>query len=315
MTSSSGPTWFYPGDLPRSVAATMDTEDATVDHLIDVLQSHEFDAPRERIRKVILTTQDQLEDRVEEEEFDPLDDPRSLPPRYVSVDDVAYLGRRSCARLLGIILSSYDGTYHAPSQEDDLALDLLWSRQHRTVGLRIETRREDTPVDEASVQDFVEGDTSPSTGRAPSALGVITNTTFTDDAQTLASNNDITLFDNAWLTERLQEIQLSWEIAGPVIEATADEEDNVEELVEDQDLLPSTYSEVDPFSDETRPHEIAIGETEKQTNPQPGSQAIPEDESTTDPGQRGVLYANPDDDGDYDAFDRFAESLGGDKQS
>lgn len=311
MTDSSGPSWYYPDDLARSVEATLQTDDATIDHLIDMLQSHEYDAPRERLRDVILCTQEQINDLDEKHTPPALDDPRSLPPRYVSVDDMAYLGPRDFSRILGITLSSYDGSYQLLSQTDDISIDFLWSRQHRTIGLRAESRPDETPVDEAIIADLVEGDTSPATGRAPSVLGVITTTSFTADARALANKNDIKLFDHAWLDQRLKEIQLSWEIAGPVIEATEDDEKEIGELIDEQDLLPAAFNDIDPLTDDPIPREIAMGDVGERRDPIQGTKSNTMDETAS--RQRGVLYANPADDGDFDAFDRITESLGDDE--
>lgn len=309
MSQPESPSWYRPGDLEGSIRAAMNTDDVTIDDVVDVLQDCEFQASRDRIRRAVESACDRIE--AMDAQTDPsLEQPRSLAARFVSVDDIEYLGSRDFARILGIALSSYDGNYRIPNQEEDLAVNLIWNRQHESIALRAVSRPSDSPASVDAIRKVKKGETSPTTGRSPSVLAVASNTGFTPNARGLAEENDIEIFGQEWLMHRFGEVRLTWDVVGPIIERGGEGEDPLADLEMEREALPAPLSDVEPLIDVPEETGIEIVDADPQSDPvQSEVSSVSE---TEEPGQHGVLYADPDEDGDYDALDRFAESIGAD---
>mgnify|MGYP000412781463 CR=1 FL=1 len=309
MSKHELPNWYEPGDVPKSMENVARDSDVYLEEVVDLFQSHEFDAPRDRIRDLVEAARERISASEADSgtEVEAADEPRSLHPRFVDVTDVGYLDARNFALVLGVILSRYEGSFTIPEIEEDVEVDLLWNRQHTTVAFRTISRPPEMPVEEADVQSVVRGDTDPDTGRSPSRLGIVSNAGFTNDARELATANDIGLFGDDHLERWLADTMLAHETLGALLESEDGDSSEFEDVVADLQAIPERVRERDPLDDVTSTGWSATGDGEPIVSGV--KQRMPVAEDPPSPGTHGELYADPSEDGDFGAFDRFVNEL------
>jgi hypothetical protein len=309
MSRHELPSWYEPDDVSESMQNVADNSDVYLEEVVDIFQYHEFDAPRDRIRELVETARDRISDLGSDSEAqtEVTDEPRSLEPRFVDVTDVGYLDAQDFALVLGVVLSRYEGSFTIPEVEGDVAVDLLWNRQHTTVALRTISRPPEMPVEEADVQSVVRGDTDPGTGRSLSRLGIVSNAGFTNDARDLATANDIELFGEDHLERWLADTMLTHETLGALLESEDSDTSEFEDVLADLQTIPETVRERDPLNDVTSTEWSTTDDGSPTVSGV--KQRMPVAEDPPSPGTHGELYADPSEDGDFGAFDRFVNEL------
>mgnify|MGYP007008814574 CR=1 FL=1 len=309
MSDNEGPTWYTPGDVPGSIeAATIDSS-VYVEHIVDVLQAHELDAPRSRIRTLVTSARDRISERnsTPTDSSDPLEEPRAVRSRIFDVEDATYLGERNLATILGVALSRYAGSFSLVDPQADSVLDLLWNKQHTTVGFHVVTRPEQEPLTADHVTALHEGNIATGSGRSPAQLAVISPATATERARSVAEDHEIMVVDADVLRRWFNEVRLTPALVGQILEAETVAYNELEHLISELDPLPEIVASRDPLDVSHSSPPIATGDTSAITTSI--DQALPVEDETPPPGTQGKLYANPSDDGDFGAFDRFVDNL------
>ena len=305
MSRAEQPSWYHPGDVPATIRDADQTASVSTEGIVDVLASEEFEAPKERIHDMV----EKARERVSEPEtnaIDDLEDPRPLRSRFVGADDVAYLGPRDFATVLGVVLSRYEGSFRTPEDVDDVAVDLYWNRQYITVGFRIVSRPPEVPVGREDVAAVVDGDTTPVAGRSPSTLGIVSNAGFTDVTRAYAEEHDVQLFGVNHLVRWFEDAKLTYDVFGSLLEGEHSS-DELDDLVDTLPPLPDIIRESDPLS--KCPEVVWSGGDDGRRLQTDVARPIPVPDHQPNAGEKGTLYANPSDDGDYGAFDRLMHEL------
>jgi hypothetical protein len=335
MSRSRPPSWYESGNIEATLRSALTTANVPTEEIVDVLRTHEIDKPRKRFETLVETSRERFETQSTNNESVPaLDDLRGTDTRVVDATDLEYLRSPDRARVLGCMLSQYGGGFRIP-EDDTLAIDLLWNRQYTTVGVRLELAADDSPVGESVIDALSDGNTTPTAGRAPSTLAIVSSTGFTDTAKEAAAAVDIELQDSTQLRRWCQETRLTHKLLGQLLEQQVDDQDEFEALFADRAPLPDAVSDADPFEDvsiegtDVPTEEVSENDTnqtdtdgkkipteEDEDGSDPDKESTSEDDSapvdleaSPDPGQRGTLYADPDNDGDFEAFDRFEDAL------
>ncbi|WP_135304861.1 hypothetical protein [Haloarcula amylovorans] len=236
---------------------------------------------------------------------------RPLESRFVDTTDAAYLGRHDLALVLGVVLSQYDGSFQTLIDEDHVAVDLFWNRQHTTIALRTIGRPPRTPVTEKEVQEVVNGEISRPGGRAPSTVGIVSTAGFTERGRDLAEENDIELYGSAHLDRWFEDAHLTEDILGRLLEKTEEGTEDIASVVADLPELPEQIRTKDPLG--------TVGTTEWTSEgevPDPPESPVfaPTPNSESGTREKGILYADPDDDGDYQCFEQFIDKLSGEDE-
>lgn len=308
MSRSRTPPWYHPGDVAQSVRDASRGSDISTQEIVDVLQEHEFEASRDRIRRLVETTRD----RLPETENPPApdhspDEPRTLPSRFIDAADIEYYGTRDFALILGVALARYEGSFRIPEAIDGLSVDLFWNRQHTTVAFKTIVRPTGAPAAEDVVRDVVAGKTSPPTGRSPSILAIVSNGGFTSYARDLADENDIELFGMDHLRQWFTDAKLTNSILGTLLEEGDQSSEERTEILSELQPLPNPIREEDPLENVRQVEWLDANDSDP--TPTTVKQRMPVSETRPPPGQRGTLYADRDEDGDFGAFDRFTDEL------
>lgn len=308
MSDNEGPSWYIPGDVSGSIEAATVESAVYEEHIIDVLQAHELDAPRSRIRAVVTSTRDRLTERdaTSTENKTPLEEPRSVQSRFFDVDDAAYLGRRDLATILGITLSRYGGSFSLIDPEADSVLALRWNKQHTTVGFHVCPRPNQEPLNVEHVTALSEGTIDTESGRSPAQLALVGPTVATEKARAVADDHDIIIVDAAVLRRWFSEVQLTPAFVERILETETAEHDELERFISELEPMPAVIQNRDPLDVSLSQSPI---ETEISSATVSVDKAIPVADEQPDPGTHGELYADPSDDGDFDAFDRFIDNL------
>lgn len=311
MSRSLNPEWYHSGDVPATIRDAVHTSSVSTQTIVDVLMREELDAPRDRVHRLVKSARDRVTAADDGPTHD-LDDPRPNPSRFVDSDDVSYLGTSDFATVLGVALSRYEGAFRTPETVDGVAVDMYWNRQYTTVGFRTIPRSLDAPVEREDIEPLVNGETTPTTGRSPSTLGVVTSAGFTSFARDYADEHDIRLFDPGHLTRWFKDARLTHDVLGTLLEGGDLSEDELTELVDTLPPVPDAVRGADPLrelsdgfwsgTDDGRTIETDVDRPIPVADPQPS------------PGEKGTLYADPTDDGDYDALGRFMTELQEDEQ-
>lgn len=309
MTDQTGPSWYTPGDIPASIEATTTDSDVYLEHIIDVLQAHEIDAPRSRIRTLVESTRERITERnaTRSERGDTLAEPRSVQTRVFDVTDATYLGHRDLATILGIALSRYSGSFSVADPDADSVIDLLWNKQHTTVGFHVVPRPTREPLAVEHVNSLIEGNTNTGSGRSLSQLAVVGPAKITATARSLAADHDITVVDADLLRRWFQDVQLSPELVGRVLETDSAAYNELEHLIAELEPMPDVIANRDPLDVSRQLSSIEADTTADVTGHI--KQGMPIRDEMPQPGKQGTLYADPSDDGDFGAFDRFASNL------
>ena len=323
MTQHQLPQWFQPEDIAASVRTAIKQTELSTDRIVDVLEN-EVDASPDRVETLVETARDQLSTESNTESPPKPNEkdvePRSLKPRVVASEDFAYLSPTDFARVLGGVLTRYEGHFKLPEQVDKCNVDLFWHRQRMTVALRTVPRISGTAVDKPVVKAVAAGDTDPTSGRPVSTIAVVTNTEFTDAAHDTAAANDVFLFGQPVLEQCLRDIQLTHDVLGRVLEHHDLTDEEYDTILDDLPALPPHLQEANPLKRSPTAIDQAPSSTDRKpipdSNTEPDTETPPDspprellDDSPQEAGKQGVLYADPDEDGDAEAFDRFTAEL------
>lgn len=306
MSRSRRPSWYHPGDVPKTIYDAATSADVSTRTIVDVLAREELDAPEARIEAMVEAARDRVTESDEIPTHD-LDDPRPLQTRFVDADDVSYLGTSDFATVLGVVLSRYEGTFQTPEVVDDVAVDLFWNRQYTTVGIRAISRPPEAPVDRDDIEPLVEGNTTLAVGRSPSVLGVVSKAGFTSFAREYAEKHDIELFGTYHLTRWFEDARLTHGVLGSLLEGDDLDDEELAKLLDSLPSLPDAIRESDPLGELS--DELWSGTDDGRTVETGVKRPIPVPDSRPDAGKTGAMYADPAKDGDYGAFDRFIHEL------
>ncbi|MEZ3145462.1 hypothetical protein [Halobaculum sp. MBLA0143] len=311
--------WFVPGSVAETVRGAREAGVSEA-RLVRALADEEFDADVELVEQLVETIDVAPPTTTDAAAVD-TDTRRESPVRRVTVGDVEYTTRREFARVLGGVLTRYDGTFQPADPDSDLAVDLFWRRQHRTVGLRVEPRVGDDTVGETPVRSTVEGDTDPLVGRPVSRVAVVTNRSFTDAAVDAADGTDVELVGPETLRRWFGDARLSRAVAGDLVEAAGLTSEQFADLLDGVERVPDVRQPEDPLSvggtaatDPTVPTDPTATPT---GDPDWWAAGLdPHDGAVTaNPSESGVLYDRGDEiepeSDDAGAVDELLDGLGG----
>jgi len=327
--------WYNPDDLRATVVDGKNNNIGT-SRIARYLAEQEFDdIPPSRVQHIvesIPTAEDSSETTIDLTQPKSTDaEPRDAVAKQLAVSDFEYVSNREAARLLGLVLEQFDGNTERPPGAKEVETDLVWHRQNITVALRIVPTLSET-VDTSHVNAVLDGTVVPDGVRSPSKLAIVTNRAFTDEALTLADEHDIHCFDAGHMEEWLRRARIPMDAVGTVLEDGESHDGPLTELVE-LPPIPEPRNTADPLEID-RAFDIDSLTTPAEEGDPPATDGPPDknrgQEGTgarratarDDPlggtqspsGETGTLYADPDEDGDFDAFDRFVDDIKNDKQ-
>lgn len=319
MSQGSIPDWFVEGSVEQTVQKAR-AAGVPRDTTVETLAEHAFDGLRdERVTNIVEAISDNpgaTEDGAGYLSQSPsaTTEPRATPPRRFSVDDVEYLSDAELARVLGLALEQFGGE-STLTPGDESRLDLYWSRDETTVGIRTAVSA-GTTVDIQAVERLTGGRTTSPTGASPDSVVVTTDDVVAAETVEAASAAGLAVIDRGQLETVFERAALPAAAVGTVLEEGATHDGALTELV-DLDGVPEprrtieagetkTAAEIDVRTRAKRmePEDTPDQPTDSSTEPM-----TPNDGVSPPAGETGVLYADPEEDGDYDAFDDFAEGI------
>jgi hypothetical protein len=189
----------------------------------------------------------------------------------------------------------------------DAAVDVIWNRQNTSIAFHTIAAPDDDPVDEDDVRAVVDSNSEPETGRSPSIVGIATTASFTESAVGLAEANDVELFGEPHIDTWFRHAGLSRRVAGPLLEENELTVEEIEDLLADLPPIPESAQLMDPLGD-FQSESTSVTVTSKDVVPDVDT-GIPVTDEPSPQGKKGELYADPGEDGDFGAFDRFVEGL------
>ena len=328
------PGWYVEDDVAASVKKARKS-DTPISSIIWGLESaFSDDTPKERIKRIVESIPDENEKSPNADlplSQPPTTDaqPREQPARIISIQDLSYLSPREAARVIGLTLEQFDGNTVRPPANESSACDLYWRRQKSTVGIRIIPSVGDT-VAEDDILPLNEEKTSIDSVQSPSQLAVVTNGKFSDKAKKTADQNNIQRYDGGHVEAWFRRAKIPPGALGAVLEHGENHQGPLDELVDISGIADAIS--LDPFessrvidegdlstsSDLGSPKQgssnsgSSSGGTPQQTG---GSEQLSQPDSPSTSGETGTLYADPSEDGDYGAFDRFVDGIGSDSSS
>lgn len=322
--------WYDPGNIRATVENGL-ANDIPTSRIAEYLAQREFDdVPLSRVERIVNSMPDPEDTSaatIELSQPEATDaEPRDSVPNQLAVTDLEYVSNREAARLIGIALEQFDGNTVRPPGATQVETDLIWNRQHMTVALRIVPSPTGT-VDTNHVDALLGGTLVPDESRSPSELAIVTNRAFTDEALDLADEHDIHCFDAGHVEEWFRRARIPMTAAGTLLEDGESHDGPLTDLVE-LSPIPDPRKPVAPL-EITRAFDIdslttpaepdTTPATGERTQTNEGQQDTGLDLSTArdDPlggtqsasGETGTLYADPGEDGDFDAFDRFVDDI------
>lgn len=334
MSQQSAPSWYVPDDLWATVENARAAGDS-VSAVANFLAETELEGvPKERVERIVSAvpeTTSSTDGGVDLSQTPSTSaEPRTQLSRRFSVADVEYLADDEFARVLRLAFEAFGDETVQPPADDPF--DLYWDRDDETLGVKTVTATGDdlcTDVVEAAA-----ADESPRVDVSFDRAIVVTNGRFTNDATEAAADAGIVLLDRGQLETILERAMLSTTAVGTVLEAGETHDGTLQKLTAIEAVpdvrctidgeATRTAAEIDRITDpealggedDRNDDSETTGEDDTEPTPEAGdddSLVEPGDTETTDDsveqGERGVLYANPDEDGDYDAFDDFVEEL------
>lgn len=335
MTMADTPGWYVEDDITASVKNARES-DAPISSIVWELEdSFADDIPTERIKRIVESIPDKEEKSPETElplSQSPATDaePREQPSRIISFRDLAYLSPREAARVVGLALEQFDGNTVRPPSNETTECDLYWNRQYSTIGLRI-ISSVGHKVSEDDIRPLDEGETSIEDNRHPSQLAAVTNGVFTEQAESFADETGIQCYDCSHVEVWFRRAKITPEALGTVLEQGENHQGPLDELVDISDI-PSTISvnplKIEPEIDSSElasdamttlssgEPTVSSGSTQRDTETggsQIGGEALGQSVDTISNAETGKLYADPQEDGDYEAFDRFVDGIGSDQ--
>jgi len=243
--------------------------------------------------------------------------------KQLAVSDLEYLSDREAARLVGLALEQFDGNTVRPPGATNVESDLVWHRQYMTVAFRLVTIPSGE-VRASHIDALLEGTVVSSETRSPSQLAIVTNQTYTEETLEYAAKHDILCFDAGHVEEWFRRARIPMDAVGTVLEDGENHDGPLTDLVEIPPI-PSPRKETDPleikraFALEALATGPNTGTTaaEGTEAPQQPSGKLDRTTARDDPlggtqstaGETGTLYADPDEDGDYDAFDDYLKDI------
>jgi hypothetical protein len=303
------PSWYSPGKIQSTVqqARSAGVDAGTVTSVLDERELE--DVPDSRIESIVDRIPEETDDKTSEPLLSqpPSTDatPRTVDGRRLDVGDVEFLSNREAARVLGLVLEAFDGNTIRTGPQHEVESDLIWNRQHSSVALRV-VPLPDSSVGSRHVDALLDGQTVPPERRSPSELAIVTNRGFTEDALEFAAENDVRCLDGGHLEAWLQRVLLPMDAVGTILEEGENHGGPLSELV-DVPAVPEPRLSIEPLGIDPI---FDVETTEETPSPErPARRDDPLAAVVTDAGQTGTLYANPDEDGDYDAFDDYLEDL------
>lgn len=303
------PTWYSPGEVQSTVRRAL-SNNVDLEEIVSVLGERDLDNVRHsRVEAIVENVSESTEEASIKPHLSqpPSTDaePREVRGRRLSADDFEFFSNREAARVLGLVLESFDGNTLRMGPHQQVESDLVWNRQGGTIALRIVPTTEEA-VDSHQVDALLEGQTVPEDRRNPSKLAVVTNGSFTEQALNHAESNEITCFDGGHLEAWLQRVLVPMTAVGTVLEEGEDHDGPILELV-DIPSIPTPRATVDPL--EIDPvFEVAMAEEEPRPKGRLGRDD-PLKDTNPETGETGTLYADPEEDGDYEAFDDYLEGI------
>jgi len=332
MSQRKLPSWYHADDVRRTVIHAV-SKNIKTDTIATVLREHEFDGLSEtRIKSIIeaIPVNDSPKTNIDIRlSQSPSTDatPRNPLANQFSVDDLAYLSTREAARMIGLALEQFDGNTVRLSETQSVETDLIWNRQHVSIAVKIIPACDTVGSDQ--VHGLVDGKVVPEEMRSPSEIIIVTCGEYSEDALKLAGKNGIHMYDGGHIEEWLRRAKIPQDAVGTVLEAGETHDGPMTDLVEIAPI-PDPRKTVDPLEVD-RAFNVSNELTGKNRNPKSGSDTGPskddpvsgisptekEPPSSSNPpsGETETLYADPNEDGDYDAFDRFVGELSSETQS
>jgi hypothetical protein len=320
--------WYEPESIAQSIRNGLD-RNLKPDKVAEYLAEHGFEEiPEARLQRVIdaMPPETKANKKNDCELSQPKQTevtPRAQHHRELMAGDFEYFSPREAARVIGLILELFDGNTIRPRATTTVETDLVWHRQHETVALRI-VPLADGSLEANHIQALVEGTVVPPETRSPSRLAVVTNRGFTDDATEAAAEHDILWFNGGQLEELVRRARIPMDAVGTVLEDGEAHDGPMTDLVEVVPI-PEPRNTENPLHLRPAFDVSSLEATEEQSNtktsatPEHSGQNVshgqtarhddPLTDSPSDPGETGTLYADPTEDGDYDAFDNYLEGL------
>lgn len=329
--------WYAPGDIRTTVENGV-ANDASMTLIAEYLSQHEFDdIPASRVKGIIENmpiSEDTGSETIDLSQPEATEaDPRDDLPTQLTVGDLEYTSNREAARLVGLALELFEGNTVRPPGAAQVETDLIWHRQHTTVGLRIApTPSESVGTDH--IDALQNGTIVPDDVRRPSKLSIVTNRVFSDEALELADEHDIDCFDAGHVEEWFRRAKIPMTAVGTLLENGETHDGPLADLVE-VPPIPAPRKAVDPLEinrafdtdsltihteEDATPSQVERTDTNERQQTSGLDQSTARDNplNATQPpaGKTGTLYADPDADGDFDAFDEFVADIeGGAQQS
>ena len=327
--------WYDPDDI-RATVADGKKNNIGISRIAGYFAEREFDdIPSSRVQRIVESipaAEDNSATTIDLTQPEATDaEPRDAVTKQLAVNDLEYVSNREAARLLGLALEQFDGNTVRPPGATQVETDLVWHRQHMTVALRIVPTPSGT-VDTSHVTALLDGTVVPDDVRSPSKLAIVTNRAFTDEALDLADEHDIHCFDAGHVEEWLRRARIPMGAVGTVLEDGESHDGPLTDLVE-LPPIPEPRKSADPLEinravgiealttpvEESNPPstEGPTGGKQGQEGTGPGRSKARDDPlggAQSPSGETGKLYADPDEDGDFDAFGRFVDDIKDDKQ-
>jgi hypothetical protein len=321
-----GLSWYDPESV-RATIANGRANGIDREHIVEQLSLREFKGvPLTRVERIVDRTpisdgaSVNASDLSQPEQTDAK--PRDTLTNQLGVRDLEYLSNREAARLVGVALELFDGNTVRLSEATQGESDLVWHRQHMSVALRVVS----TPsgaVGATHIEALVNGTTVPEDVRTPSELAIVTNRTFTEAALDAATEHDVHCFDAGHVEEWFRRARIPMTAVGILLEDGESHDGPLTDLV-DIPPIPAPRTTVDPLAID-RAFDVDSFTTEPPPAPDTPTPGDGGDDgpglgrstgrdgllgsAPSTPGQTGTLYADPNDDGDFSAFDRFVDDI------
>ena len=334
MRTPDTPGWYVEDDVAASVKKARKSDTPISSIIWGLEAAFSDDTPKERIKRIVESIPDENTQNGNTDlplSQPPATDaePREQPARIISIQDISYLSPREAARVIGLTLEQFDGNTVRPRANDSAACNLYWRRQKSTVGIRIIPSVGQT-VTEDDILPLKEGKTSIDSVQSPSQLAAVTNGKFSEKAKNTVEESNIQWYDGGHVEAWFRRAKIPPGALGAVLENGENHQGPLDELVDisgianDISLDPFESSRVIDEADLSRGsdlgspekgssnHRSSSGGESRQTG---GSEHIAQPDSPSKGGETGTLYADPSEDGDYGALDRFVDGIGSDSSS
>ncbi|MFD1600488.1 hypothetical protein [Halobellus rarus] len=322
--------WYNPESV-RTTVANGKAKSIDPSRIAEYLAQRQFaDIPVSRVERIvdnIPSSEDTSAATIDLSQPEATDaEPRAPVANQLAVHDLEYVSNREAARLIGLALEQFDGNTVRPPGATRVETDLVWHRQQMTVAFRI-VPIPSGAVDTNHIDALLDGTVVPDDVRSPSELAIVTNQAFTDEALDSAVEHDIHCFDAGHVEEWFRRARIPMGAVGTLLEDGESHDGPLTDLVE-LPPIPDPRKTVDPLEinrafdidsltppsgDDTSPSTVERTDANqgKQDTGLGRSTARDDPLGGTQPpaGETGTLYADPGEDGDFEAFDRFVDEI------